>query len=142
MQTKNQIKIVKDHLREKGYISRNYCLSMYISRLSAIIAKLRDEGWSFKAEFEDTGNGKDYKYHLLREPNRNQTLLQEKPMKWICDNCHNFKKFKSNKNKIVHFKSCYKCDNPNPEVDHEVIKRNKKSSSSTNRSTKNVRTDN
>lgn len=48
MTNATQKEIVKKILLEKGGISRNTALSLYISRLSAIILDLKHEGWDFK----------------------------------------------------------------------------------------------
>jgi hypothetical protein len=37
-------------LLERGYITRNECLSRYISRLGARICDLETRGWTFKTE--------------------------------------------------------------------------------------------
>jgi len=51
-------------LKIDGRISRNQCLNNYISRLSAIILDLRNEGWDF--ETKDI-NG-DYVYIVTKSP--------------------------------------------------------------------------
>lgn len=61
-----QIEIVRNQLREHGEVSRNWCLSQYISRLSAIILDLAHEGYEFKT-FRRDG---DYVYMLLNAPKR------------------------------------------------------------------------
>lgn len=66
-----QIHFVKQELRTKGMISRNFCLSKFVSRLGAIIQKLEYEGWEFKTRRED-GN---YIYELISEPKPKQTSL-------------------------------------------------------------------
>jgi len=43
-----QKQIVTKILLEKGGISRNTALQLFITRLSAIILDLRKEGWDFK----------------------------------------------------------------------------------------------
>lgn len=58
---------VKRILRETGRISRNQCLSMFISRLSAIIQNLESDGWVFNPAREKG----DYVYHLVNEPPKN-----------------------------------------------------------------------
>jgi hypothetical protein len=56
-----QLEKVKAELKYKGYISRNECLKNYISRLSAIIYDLKEEGM----EFETKKVGGDYRYYLV-----------------------------------------------------------------------------
>ena len=61
-----------NELLEKGTITRNECLRAYISRLGAIIAKLRAEGWDFEAKYIDVttqfGTSKDYEYRVIKIP--------------------------------------------------------------------------
>lgn len=63
---------VKEQLEIRGFITRNECLQRYISRLSAIIQDLEEDGYSFKAYFIKTINGMDYKYELERKPEQKQ----------------------------------------------------------------------
>ena len=56
--------IVKKQLEQNGYISRNWALRNYISRLSAIILNLKKQGYSFKAKNQ---NG-DWLYYLKATP--------------------------------------------------------------------------
>lgn len=61
---KSQKQFVIDKLKTDGFISRNFCLKNYISRLSAIILTLRKEGWELQGEWE---NG-DYYYKVTGSP--------------------------------------------------------------------------
>lgn len=61
---KSQKQRVIDRLLERGEISRNQCLSNYISRLSAIIQDLEEEGWEFKTDRLDN----DYFYYVIKHP--------------------------------------------------------------------------
>lgn len=56
-------KLVRD-----GFITRNECLKVYISRLSAIIQILEQEGWEFEARDKE----KDYIYKVLKCPLKKQ----------------------------------------------------------------------
>lgn len=47
----SQKTFVKKELAKHGFITRNKCLRNYISRLSAIIFVLRDEGFEFETKF-------------------------------------------------------------------------------------------
>lgn len=61
-------RIIKRLLQE-NCISRNACLQNFISRLSAIIYELEDEGWVFEAKFEKkTERGQDYVYYVKHCP--------------------------------------------------------------------------
>lgn len=57
---KTQIKIVDNQLNKYGYISRNWCLKRFISRLSDIIYKLKKQGYQFEIERKYN----DYVYKL------------------------------------------------------------------------------
>jgi hypothetical protein len=48
----SQKDIVEKQLKEYGEVSRNFCLKNYISRLSAIIQKLEEEGWEFEPTYK------------------------------------------------------------------------------------------
>lgn len=57
---------VEQRLLKVGYITRNECLRQFpaITRLSAIIQDLEEEGWVF-----ETNNEKgDYKYTAIKTP--------------------------------------------------------------------------
>ena len=60
----SQLKRVKAKLERDGYITRNECLSQFpaITRLSAIILTLKQEGYQFEAK----DDGRDYKYSLTK----------------------------------------------------------------------------
>lgn len=57
---KTQYNVVLRHLIKYGYVTRNWCLRKYISRLSAIIYGLKKRGYRFEISRE----GGDYKYIL------------------------------------------------------------------------------
>ena len=65
-----QKQFVKEILEKDGYISRNFCLRNYISRLGAIICSLEKDGYRFKAEYVPVsttwGASKDYKYTVIK----------------------------------------------------------------------------
>ena len=67
----NQIRWVKNQLKEKGHVSRNVALSMYISRLGAIIFRLKERGYVFDGKYVKTKNGRDFVYTLVKEPDEN-----------------------------------------------------------------------
>jgi hypothetical protein len=66
---------VRFKLNRDGFITRNQCLSQRpaITRLSARIQDLEDEGYVFKAE--ETKN--DYVYRLITKPAARQLALQD-----------------------------------------------------------------
>ena len=63
MKTSQKDRVLK-RLRETGKISRNECLRNYISRLSAIMLDLKNEGVDFEAKDVDG----DYVYFLKDKP--------------------------------------------------------------------------
>ena len=69
---KTQKQRVEAKLLRDGSVTRNQCLSTFpaITRLSAIILTLREEGWDF--DTKDTG--KDYIYTLKKTPYKTQTI--------------------------------------------------------------------
>ena len=62
----SQKTFVKQELAKHGFITRNKCLRNYVSRLSAIIFDLKDEGFEFETKFvENTtayGTERDFVY--------------------------------------------------------------------------------
>lgn len=61
---KTQIQIVKEQLKESGEVTRNWCLQKYISRLSAIVQILEQEGYTFQTSHRDG----DYVYKAVVSP--------------------------------------------------------------------------
>jgi hypothetical protein len=59
-----------EQLEDKGFVTRNWALSQYISRLGALICDLKKEGWVFTQEYTETPYGKDYTYTLISKPNQ------------------------------------------------------------------------
>lgn len=64
---------VVNRLIMKGKISRNECLRNYITRLGAIILRLKNEGWEIEAEFVPfqsvlAWRKKDYVYTVKKYP--------------------------------------------------------------------------
>jgi hypothetical protein len=57
-----QKEFVRLHLLNRGYITRNYCLQNYISRLSDIVFKLRKTGMEIDSERMYQANGKAYDF--------------------------------------------------------------------------------
>ena len=55
---------IKKRLIERGEISRNECIRNYITRLSAIIFDLKEEGW----DFDPKKVGNDYVYKVIKSP--------------------------------------------------------------------------
>lgn len=55
---------IEKRLLDVGHITRNECIRNYITRLSAYILELKDEGW----EFETKDTGQDYIYKVISSP--------------------------------------------------------------------------
>jgi ribosomal protein L34E len=72
MKNLTQRQWVEAHIREYGGITRNQCLRNHISRLGAIIADLKKDGWEFSANYKTVktpfGTGKDYVYRATHIP--------------------------------------------------------------------------
>lgn len=62
---------VEKRLREMRIITRNECLRNYITRLSAIINDLKNEGWIFETEHFRG----DYRYFLKSCPPEQTKLI-------------------------------------------------------------------
>lgn len=56
---------VRDNLLKRGFITRNECLRIYISRLAARIDTLKKDGMNIEGETLKTQHGKDYVYYLV-----------------------------------------------------------------------------
>ena len=61
---KTQKQQVKAQLNAHGYVTRNWALQHYITRLGAIMCDLKKEGISFIGDFEKHNGIKDYYYRL------------------------------------------------------------------------------
>jgi hypothetical protein len=68
-----QTQRIIEQLEYKGFVTRNWALSQYISRLGALIYDLRKEGWEFTQEYTKTPYGKDYTYTLISKPQKQPT---------------------------------------------------------------------
>jgi hypothetical protein len=62
-----QLQFVREHLLRHGYITRNFCLQNYISRLGSRICDLKSEGLCITGENFKTENGTDYIYRLIKK---------------------------------------------------------------------------
>ena len=62
----SQKTLVLKQMRETGFVTRNYCLSMFpaITRLGAIVCDLKKDGMDIEASHKDG----DYEYRLLDKP--------------------------------------------------------------------------
>ena len=59
---------VEERLRDTKRVTRNEALSKYISRLAAIIADMKKDGWDIEGNTLKTTHGNDYVYRLISEP--------------------------------------------------------------------------
>lgn len=72
MKLLTQENIIVNQLKANGFISRNWCLANFISRLGAITNKMEKKGWVFNPHYIKTEKGKDYVYELESEPPLNK----------------------------------------------------------------------
>jgi len=70
------------NLLKRGYITRNECLDVYISRLGAIMDLLRKEGYNFFGRYTDKIYGRDYIY-VMRRGNMSDEILFRKAISKI-----------------------------------------------------------
>ena len=68
---KTQLDIIRAQIDEEGYVSRNWCLSRFITRLGARIIDLKREGYEFATSFD----GGDYVYTVTKTPQPRQLSL-------------------------------------------------------------------
>lgn len=61
---KSQLQFIIEKLKTDGFISRNYCLQNYITRLGARINDLKNMGWDIKGKRVDN----DYYYEVVGSP--------------------------------------------------------------------------
>lgn len=67
---KTQESLVIEQLKENGFVTRNWALQNYISRLGAIICDLNHEGYSIQGDWVKTDHGRDFRYTLLDSPKK------------------------------------------------------------------------
>ena len=66
-----QIDFIVNLLKKKGHVSRNQCLSNYISRLGSRICDLNKiKGWKIIGQYEKTATGRDYVYYAIKKPKK------------------------------------------------------------------------
>jgi len=75
---------VKAQLNAQGYVTRNWALQNYITRLGAIMCDLKKEGISFTGDFEKHSGIQDYYYRLKPlerqiDPNKATICPPQKP---------------------------------------------------------------
>ena len=66
-----QLDWIVEQLEEYGEISRNQCLSRFISRLGARINDLKAQGWEFRTEWRSN----DYFYVVVAAPKPRQLAM-------------------------------------------------------------------
>jgi hypothetical protein len=77
-----QDEIILSALKEYGFVSRNWAIKNYITRLGAIMNRLKKRGIEFTAEYEKTSNGQDYVYRIkevnksVNKPDLNERLKE------------------------------------------------------------------
>lgn len=68
MTNNTQEQLIIDYLLDNGSVSRNWALRQYISRLGAIIDRLKKADWEIEGNYVKTQTGKDYTYRLIKAP--------------------------------------------------------------------------
>lgn len=68
MNTLSQLSWIAQQLETYGTVTRNQCLTHFISRLAARIADLRAVGWHIEGERLPEEHGVDYRYTLISKP--------------------------------------------------------------------------
>ena len=68
MAKQSQEQWVINQLNLNGFISRNFALENFVSRLGAIIYNLTKEGWEFDAKYVKGKRGNNFVYYLLKTP--------------------------------------------------------------------------
>lgn len=76
---KSQKKWVVEQIEKYGEISRNSCLQTNITRLSAIMLKLKREGWNFTT----FSRGGDYVYSIGKP--KEELKVEVKPLRFYTD---------------------------------------------------------
>ena len=68
----SQMVLVEKYIRDNGYISRNWCIRKFITRLSAIIFILKEKGYSFETKKIGATNGAvgDFIYTATEMPKK------------------------------------------------------------------------
>ena len=73
----SQKKKVLEQLNKNGYVSRNWAIQNYITRLSAIILTLKKEGLKLDGEHLKTQNRADYIYRFKMSPMTTQVATEQ-----------------------------------------------------------------
>lgn len=68
----SQLALVADELLVEGFISRNFCLKRFISRLGAIICNLKQQGVDIDGQYE----AGDYVYYFTG-PREQRKILKK-----------------------------------------------------------------
>lgn len=70
-----QLQKIKNQLLTYGFVSRNWCLSWYCTRLGARIIDLKKEGFKFEIEHR----GGDYVYKMVKDPTEDEFIIGKYP---------------------------------------------------------------
>ena len=69
-----QLQMIRSKVLKDGYVTRNWCLERFVTRLGSRIYDLKEEGMEFEGKYVRTDYGQDYKYTLLNEPKQEALL--------------------------------------------------------------------
>jgi len=72
---KKQLQFVRTHLDKYGKISRNMCLANFISRLGAIMFKLKEQGYDVEGKYEKG----DFIYYMKNQVPKVSTYILRTP---------------------------------------------------------------
>lgn len=75
MNRETDLQWVIRNLEEKGEVSRNDALKIYMTRLGARINDLKNMGWNIRGEFRKTQFGRDFVYTLVKKKEPEQMRL-------------------------------------------------------------------
>lgn len=62
-----QLEIIRNKINADGFVTRNWCLQRYISRLGARICDLKAEGMKIEGKTLKTDYGNDYAYYKIKQ---------------------------------------------------------------------------
>jgi len=74
MRRNTQLNRIRAIIEVRGWISRNYCLLVHITRLSAYILDLKNEGYEILGKKKNN----DYVYTLLDRPKESEVKIVER----------------------------------------------------------------
>ena len=74
---KSQKNIITLKLLDDGFVSRNWALNRYITRLANYIFELKKDGWEFSQSYKIDGISKDFVYYAKKIPSAFNNVKQQ-----------------------------------------------------------------